>query len=192
MKWRFEQEGIDIARVFSHFDTTPIASASLAQVYAATLKDRRKSRGKGTAAEDRRYHQRRSVRSSDGLPAIITQHFEEAKRWEPEGIIREFRRSIYKELDMRHEGRNADIFRNNFADDPTVYVPKIYWNLSSRAILVMEFIDGKRLSDCFDPASAARIAEKNRQQRRRSRPQADFPSRLLSGRPASRQRLCAR
>jgi ubiquinone biosynthesis protein len=92
--------------------------------------------------------------------ARITQHLEEAKRWEPEGIIREFRRSIYKELDMRHEGRNADIFRNNFVGDTTVYVPKIYWNLSSRAILVMEFIDGRRLSECFDQAVPIELRKK--------------------------------
>lgn len=151
MKWRFEHEGMDISKVFSHFDTTPIASASLAQVYAATLKT-----GEKVAVKVLRPQIEEIIGADlsilERFAAIIIQHFEEARRWEPEGIIREFRRSIYKELDMRHEGRNADIFRNNFAGDPTVYVPKIYWNLSSRAILVMEFIGGKRMADCFDPA----------------------------------------
>ena len=159
MKLRFEQAGINIAQTFSHFDTTPIASASLAQVYGATLKN-----GDKIAIKVLRPNIEDIISSDlsilERFAAAITQHFEEAKRWEPEGIIREFRRSIYKELDLRHEGRNAEIFRNNFADDPTVYVPKIYWNLSSRHILVMEFIDGKRLIDCFDPAVPIELRKK--------------------------------
>jgi ubiquinone biosynthesis protein len=151
IKGRFEHAGINIIETFSHFDTTPIASASLAQVYAATLKT-----GEKVALKVLKPNIEDIISADlsilERFAATITQHFEEAKRWEPEGIIREFRSSIYKELDLRHEGRNADIFRNNFADDPTVYVPKIYWNLSSRAVLVMEFIDGKRLIDCFDLA----------------------------------------
>jgi ubiquinone biosynthesis protein len=159
MKWRFEHAGIDIAQTFSHFDTTPIASASLAQVYAATLKT-----GEKVAVKVLKPNIEDIISADlsilERFAAIITQHFEEAKRWEPEGIIREFRRSIYKELDMRHEGRNADIFRSNFADDPTVYVPKIYWNLSSRTVLVMEFVEGKRLMDCFDTAVPIELRRK--------------------------------
>ena len=160
MKWRFEHEGMDISRVFSDFDTTPIASASLAQVYAATLK----STGEKVAVKVLRPQIEEMISADlsilERFAGILIQHFEEARRWEPEGIIREFRRSIYKELDMRHEGRNADIFRNNFAQDATVYVPRIYWNLSSRAILVMEYIDGKRLSEFFDPAIPLALRKK--------------------------------
>jgi ubiquinone biosynthesis protein len=159
MKWRFEHAGINIDETFSDFDTTPIASASLAQVYAATLKT-----GEKVAVKILKPNIEDTISADLSVlgwfAARLTQHLEEAKRWEPEGIIREFRNSITKELDLRHEGRNADIFRNNFADDPTVYVPKIYWSLSSRAILVMEFIDGKRLIDCFDPAVPIELRRK--------------------------------
>lgn len=159
MKSRFEHAGINISETFANFDTTPIASASLAQVYAATLMT-----GEKVAVKVLRPNIEDTISADLSVlgwfASRITQHLEEAKRWEPEGLIREFRRSIYKELDMRHEGRNADIFRSNFADDPTVYVPKIYWNLSSRAILVMEFIDGKRLADCFDPAMPVELRKK--------------------------------
>jgi DNA-binding GntR family transcriptional regulator len=86
------------------------------------------------------------------VAALFAKHFEEAKRWEPEGIIKEFKKSIGNELDLRHEGRNADIFRSNFKGDASIYVPKIYWPYSSRSILVMEIIDGRKLGDFFDPA----------------------------------------
>ncbi|MDO8303804.1 MAG: AarF/ABC1/UbiB kinase family protein, partial [Sedimentisphaerales bacterium] len=159
MKSRFEQAGITIDQTFSQFDTTPIASASLAQVYAATLKT-----GEKVAVKVLRPNIEDTISADLSVlgwfASRITLHLEEAKRWEPEGLIREFRRSIYKELDMCHEGRNADIFRTNFADDPTVYVPKIYWNLSSRAILVMELIEGRRLADCFDSTTPIELRKK--------------------------------
>lgn len=159
MRLRFEHAGIDIAQTFLHFDTTPIASASLAQVYAATLQT-----GEKVAVKVLRPNIEDTISADLSVlgwfASRITMHLEEAKRWEPEGLIREFRRSIYKELDMCHEGRNADIFRTNFADDPTVYVPKIYWNLSSRAILVMELIEGRRLADCCGPATPIELRKK--------------------------------
>ena len=151
IKTRFAHVGIDVEDLFAEFDTTPIASASLAQVYAAKLKS-----GEKVAVKVLRPKIEEIINSDlailEQFAAILTKHFDEAKQWEPEGVIREFKRSIHKELDLRHEGRNADIFRVNFADDPTVYVPKIHWPISSKAILVMEFVDGRRMADFFDPA----------------------------------------
>jgi len=65
-------------------------------------------------------------------------------------ILNQIRASVSYEIDMQHEGRNADIFRANFAGDPTVDVPKIYWKHTSQDVLVMEYIEGRRISDYFD------------------------------------------
>ena len=150
IKPRFDQAGIDIEKNFKQFDTVPIASASLAQVYSAMP-----NTGEHMAVKVLRPNIEETINADMEIlgqfAAIFSKHFEEARRWEPEGLIREFRRSISRELDLRHEGRNADIFRMNFANDPTVYVPKIYWDMSSRQILVMEFIKGRKISEFFDP-----------------------------------------
>ena len=135
---------------FTEFNTEPIASASIAQVYAARLKSGEKVAVKivrpGTEATFKD-----DLMILEHLASLAQTHLEEARRWDIHALVDQLRSSVNYELDLRHEGRNADIFRTNFADDPTVYVPKIYWEHTSRHVLVMEFIDGKPIADYFLP-----------------------------------------
>ena len=135
---------------FAEFNTEPIASASIAQVYAARLKSGEKVAVKivrpGTEATFKD-----DLMILEHLASLAQTHLEEARRWDIHALVDQLRSSVNYELDLRHEGRNADIFRTNFADDPTVYVPKIYWEHTSRHVLVMEFIDGKPIADFFLP-----------------------------------------
>jgi ubiquinone biosynthesis protein len=62
-------------------------------------------------------------------------------------IIDDLRSTIPEELDFVHEGRNAERVAANFAGNSTVVVPKIYWPFTSRRVLVMEFIDGIKVTD---------------------------------------------
>jgi len=142
----------DFEKTFAHFDSKPIASASIAQVYQARLET-----GEKVAVKIIRPGTEKTFRED----LIILEHFggliqsrvEEARHWDPHAVVGQLRTMVNHELDLRHEGRNADIFRANFASDPKVYVPKIYWELSSQQVLVMEFIQGRPLSVFFDSSA---------------------------------------
>ena len=70
-------------------------------------------------------------------------------------IVDEFARSIRQELDYRLEARNAERFRRNFADNPDVHVPRVYWSYSAARILTLEYLDGVKVADIdLDPRGA--------------------------------------
>ena len=62
------------------------------------------------------------------------------------------RRSIRQELDYRSEGRNAERFRRDWAGDPHVQVPLVYWSYTRERVLTLEFLDGIQVAD-VDPAA---------------------------------------
>ena len=135
--------------LFADFCRDPVASASIAQVYAARLKTGEKVAVKIIKPGTEKMF-KDDLAILEHLASLIQAHVEEARHWNLQAIIGQFRTTINYELDLRHEGRNADIFRANFADDPNVHVPKIYWDLSNHDVLVMEYVDGRSLSDFFD------------------------------------------
>ncbi len=65
-------------------------------------------------------------------------------------LVDEFGRSIRQELDYRTEGRNADRFRRDFASDPYIVVPRVYWTYTRARVLTLEYLEGVQLSD-IDP-----------------------------------------
>jgi ubiquinone biosynthesis protein len=95
------------------------------------------------------------------LAGLLYRHAPETRRYDPPGLVEEFAERIARELDFLLEGRNADRFRDNFRDEPAVYVPRIVWDLSSRRVLTMEHSPGRRLG-AGHPAQAGerrRLAE---------------------------------
>ena len=81
------------------------------------------------------------------LAHFADQHIEEAKAFNPVKFISEFERIIHAELDYTLEAQNADKFRENFAGDPTIHIPEVYWDYTRWQVLTMEFIDGIKVSD---------------------------------------------
>ena len=134
---------------FARFNPEPIASASIAQVYEAWLKS-----GEKVAVKIIRPGTEKIFRDDllilEHLANLIHTHLEEARHWDLHAVLDQLRASVNNELDMRHEGRNADIFRANFADYPHVYAPKIYWDYCRSDILVMEYVDGHPIAEFFD------------------------------------------
>jgi ubiquinone biosynthesis protein len=62
-------------------------------------------------------------------------------------LVDHFAKVLTLELDFYYEGRTMDLFRENFRHESGIHIPKVHWNLSSNNVLVMEYIEGVRLSD---------------------------------------------
>jgi aarF domain-containing kinase len=144
--------GRPLADVFSQFDRDPIASASLAQVHRASLKDGR------TVAVKVQYPGIWEVVRTD-LDSIrfllrILAALERNLDFGP--IIEEISRNVPLELDFINEGHNAEIIADNFASRREIIVPRIHWEYTTRRLLVMEFLEGIKITD-VDALQAADI-----------------------------------
>lgn len=135
-----------IAELFLEFGAEPLAAASLAQVHRALLKD-----GTEVAVKVQRPGVRETIRADlailEDLARLIAHYLPESEPFDPLGLAREFAKTLRRELDFVREGRNMELFRRNFADDPTVYIPRVFWELSSMEVLTMERIVGVKITD---------------------------------------------
>lgn len=151
----------DLATALAEFDPQPLASASIAQVYRARLQT-----GQPVAVKIIRPGTERLFQDDllilEDLAGRALAHFDLARHWDVPKIVEELRTSIHHELDLLHEGRNTEIFRTNFAHDPRIHVPQVFWEYTNRQMLVMEFIDGRPLAEFFDPTNAGADAETRR------------------------------
>jgi len=129
-----------IEEVFDNFDDIPFASASIAQVHKARLKN-----GENIVLKVRRP----DILAKIELDILIMKFFAgqmEAHGYmanlDPVGIVRAFENAIHKEIDLTHEGYNLQRFAVNFDKSELVYVPKYYPKYTTKKLLTMEFIDG--------------------------------------------------
>ena len=135
-----EEIGKKASDVFLKFDEVPFASASIAQVHMAKLKD-----GSRIVLKVRRPDILEKIELDITIMKYIAGKMEEhgiMDKLDPPGIVRAFEAAIQKELDLTHEGYNLQRFANNFAASDTVVVPKYYPQYTTRKLLTMEYIDG--------------------------------------------------
>jgi len=141
-----EEYGKSVQEVFSEFDERPLASASIAQVHAARLKD-----GREVIVKVVRPGIRTTIKRDIGLMYIVAEGLErywsEGKRLQPTGVVAEFEKTLLDELDLMREAANASQLRRNFRDDPAIYVPEVIWELCRRKVMVMERVSGIRVDD---------------------------------------------
>ena len=138
--------GDSLEALFKEFDETPVASASVSQVHRAVLPD-----GTVTAVKVRRPGIRTTIEVDleimFNLAELIEKHIHGMETFDPIGIVREFSRTIKRELNFDIEAGNIERFARNFRSDTNIYVPKVYRHLSTDKVLVMEFVEGIKISD---------------------------------------------
>ncbi|MEK6816721.1 MAG: AarF/UbiB family protein, partial [Nanoarchaeota archaeon] len=141
-----EELGMPISHAFKSFDTRPIAAASIGQVHKAVLKD-----GTVVAVKVQRLGIEEVFKTDIELyyhlAELLYRHFPEIRNYDPKGIVEQFEKYTNKEMDYTLEAKNIDIFYNNFKNSHKVRIPKVYWELTRKRILVMEFIEGKKISE---------------------------------------------
>jgi len=139
--------------LFKEFDETPVASASVSQVHRAVLPD-----GTAAAVKVQRPGIRRTIEVDLEimlhLAELMERHIYGMETLNPVGIVREFSRTIKRELNFGIEAGNIERFARNFRSDTTIYVPKVYRHLSTDKVLVMEFVEGIKVSSLDTLAEA--------------------------------------
>lgn len=139
------QIGKSVDELYSFFDATPIASASIAQVHRAMTKNHEQ-----VIVKIRRPNIQNMIdtdlRILSDLAKLIERNVQESYLFSPERVISEFAKTIRRELNFYREGQNIERFQKNFSGDETVYIPKVYRALTTDRILTMEYINGIKIS----------------------------------------------
>ncbi|MEA3250829.1 MAG: ubiquinone biosynthesis regulatory protein kinase UbiB [Pseudomonadota bacterium] len=134
-----------IDAAFARFDTTPMASASVAQVHAARLHS-----GEEVVVKVIRPGIDRVMRQDIALMYILARLIRlvpEARRLRPVEVIADYEATLFDELDLHKEAANTSQLKRNFKNSPLLYVPSIHWPLTRRQVLVQERIYGIPVAD---------------------------------------------
>ncbi len=138
--------GQPLAELFSSFETTPMASASVAQVHKATLPN-----GEDVVVKvlrpDIESVIRKDLELMFTLARLAVTFLPQAHRLRPVEVVADYQNTILDELDLGREAANTSQLRRNFADSNLVYVPEVYWDYSRRNVLTMERINGIPVTD---------------------------------------------
>jgi ubiquinone biosynthesis protein len=141
-----EDLGNSIDRLFLDFDPVPVAAASIGQVHRATLPN-----GKVVAVKIQRPGAPRQIEADLVLlyqaAKLVKERVRALDFIDAHALVDEFAKQIRQELDYRLEGRNAQTFHRNFAGDPHVRVPKVYWMYTRARVLTLEWLEGTQLAD---------------------------------------------
>ncbi len=131
--------------VLASIEKTPLASASLAQVHAAVLPT-----GEEVIIKVQRPDIWPTIQADLAILedlAMMAQRTSLAELYDPIDIVQDFSFTLQNELNYLQEGRNADRFRENFKGDPAIYIPKVYWDYTTRQVLVLERIYGIKINN---------------------------------------------
>ncbi|MDB6038059.1 MAG: hypothetical protein JWM99_1900 [Verrucomicrobiales bacterium] len=140
-----EQElGARISKAFSSFDKEPLAAASLGQVHRASLRD-----GRAVVVKIQRPDIRKQI--AEDLEVIeeivnLLNKTEFGRQYQLVKIFEEFQRTLIQELDYRREASNMVAIKKNLEEFPQIKVPQLIPDYSTRSILTMEYITGRKIT----------------------------------------------
>lgn len=133
--------GASVDTIFSDYDHEPLASASVAQVHAATLKN-----GKAVVIKAIRPNIENVIAQDVALllklAHLLQKYSDDGRRLRPVEIVEDYRNTIFDELNLQKEAANASQLRRNFANSSLLYVPEVYWEYTRSNVMVMERIYG--------------------------------------------------
>lgn len=138
--------GKSITDMFQHFDETPLASASIAQVHAARMLDGREVVVKIVRPEIENVI-RRDIALLYTIAEMAQRYWSEGKRLRPVEVVREYEKTIFDELDLMREAASASQLKRNFLHSHLLYVPEVFWPVTRRNVMVMERISGIPVSN---------------------------------------------
>lgn len=148
--------------IFKNIEATPIASASVAQVHAAELKD-----GTPVIIKILRPNLRKIILKDTSLMLSLAKrvekHLKSFRRFHPVEIVNEIQESLLNELDLMREAANASQLKRNLTSQEAVYIPSIYWDYCRENVLVMEKITGlpsRDIKHYKDKVNVKYLAEK--------------------------------
>jgi ubiquinone biosynthesis protein len=144
--------------VFAAFEKEPIASASIAQVHGAVLKD-----GTDVVVKVQRPGLRPVIEADLSLLRFFAEQvkdvFPEVDAFDLQGMVREFEISLMRELDFDVERQSLERFEKNFRDKKHVHIPRVFAAQSTSTVLTMERIRGKKLTAIVDAAERKQVAD---------------------------------
>uniref|UniRef100_A0A7N0UUD2 Protein kinase domain-containing protein n=2 Tax=Kalanchoe fedtschenkoi TaxID=63787 RepID=A0A7N0UUD2_KALFE len=137
---------VSLDSIYSFISASPIAAASLGQVYRAQLR----STGQFVAVKV----QRPRIEESIGLDfylirglGFLINKYVDIITTDVVALVDEFGRRVYQELNYVQEGQNARRFKKLYADKQDVLVPDIFWDYTSGKVLTMEWVEGVKLNE---------------------------------------------
>ena len=138
--------GTDLKSVFSRFDEVPFASASMSQVHYAVLK----AGGAKVIVKVQRPgikdEIKRDIDILTNLAKLVEKHLPEYRVYNPVGVVEEFSSAIKRELDFTYEMSHADKIGSYFKGKGPVHIPKVYFEHSGEKVMIMEFLDGVKIT----------------------------------------------
>lgn len=138
--------GAPVSELFKEFSADPLASASVAQVHAATLLN-----GQEVVVKVLRPGIEKVIHQDLALmylmANLLEKYWTEGKRLHPVDVVADYDSTIHDELDLQREAANASQLRRNFENSPLIYIPFIDWDYTRKSVMVMERIHGIPIAD---------------------------------------------
>ena len=131
----------DIREAFEHFDITPLASASVAQVHAARLPGGREVVVK-VLRPDIEKQIDGDIALLNSIATLVERAHPNADKIRAREVVREIETTLAAELDLQREGANASVIRRFWQDSPDLYVPEVIWSHTAERVLTLERVYG--------------------------------------------------
>lgn len=139
--------GGNLEQWFDDFDINALASASIAQVHTAVLKNNGKEVVIKVIRPDIKPIIKADIRLMYRLAGWVPKFLPDGRRLKPREVVREYEKTLLDELDLKREAANTIQLRRNFDGSPMLYVPEIFSDYCYENVLVMERIYGIPVSN---------------------------------------------